>query len=181
MGETTLIPAPGMFDFYFSKRFMKHKHEVLNGKINAWRIESLKVINTFLKMEKTTELAIVNQEYFARERVAVITQEIESFEHCCISLLDVDAIDKVVLHGKGYTQDSKLIYNMAKYENFALIVRPGNSMHLFDVVTCFDNNEYLEYVFGKHPDETTVLTSRAGQQRERLYKGQITARNKSEV
>ena len=65
---------------------------------------------------------------------------------------------------------------MAKYENFALIVRPGTSMHLFDVVTCFDNNEYLEYVFGKLPDETTVLTSHSGQTKERLYKGQIATR-----
>ena len=38
---STIIPATGMYEFYFMKSYIKHEHEKLNGKINAWRIESL--------------------------------------------------------------------------------------------------------------------------------------------
>ena len=147
---STWIPSPGMYDYHFTKRYIKHEHSLLNGKINAWRIETLKVLfKVFEKMKVVEELAICEQEHYARERVAVVQQNIHDFEYCCISLLNEDGINKVVLHGSGYHDDANLISMMMKFDNFELIVKPGDDRYNFDLITRFNHDENLDFAFGK--------------------------------
>ena len=113
-----IIAVSGMYD-YFSRRYIKHKHEQLNGKTNAWRIEPLKIIDKVWKKLKTLEEYAINyQEYYARERIAMIQKNVYEFEECCISLLNIDAINKVVLREAGYRDNTNLVYFMSKIDAF---------------------------------------------------------------
>ena len=152
---STIIPASGMYEYYFFKRYIQHEHSRLNGKINAWRIETLRVLDKVTHLEdkklKVKRYAVLDQDFYAKERVDVIQQHIHKFENCCISLLNKDAISKCVLQGLSQcSDDTNLVYYMSKYTGFQLIVKTtGESRNEFDLVTRFDNNEKLDFVFGK--------------------------------
>ena len=41
----TIIPMSGMMDYlFYAKRYIRREHALLNGKLNAWRIEFMKAI-----------------------------------------------------------------------------------------------------------------------------------------
>ena len=97
--ERTIIPTAGMYDFYFMKRYIRTEHEKLNGKLNAWRIELLEALDKVVRMRRVLQTATFEQEHYARYRVMHLQKEVLDFDLCCISLLNKDAIEKVVSHG----------------------------------------------------------------------------------
>ena len=105
----------------------------------------------------------------------MIQKNVYEFEECCISLLNIDAINKVVLRGAGYRDDANLVYFMSKVDAFELIVKPGPNRHAFDLVTRFDDDENLDFVFGKYQfesnNEGNVKTG--GNKRKRLFRGSV--------
>ena len=148
--DKTVIPMRGMFGhLFYEKRFIQFEHELLNGKINAWRVESMKAFAKIRQTGKVMQLAIDQQETFAREKVGHIQKNIGSFEYCHISILNKESITKLLmLEDCQDNHCTEIVYNFCKYNVSQLYVRPGGMSNI-DVVTRFDRNPKLDFVFGK--------------------------------
>ena len=147
--DRTIIPLPGMTEYlFYSKRFIKNEHDALNGKLNVWRIESLKVL-TRARKEGKRESALEKQEAFAREQVAAVQEYIAEFDFCSIGILNTEGINRVVFCDDFCIESADLVYHMCKHDLFQMIVKPGVTPEEFDLVTRFNNDPKLDFVFGK--------------------------------
>ena len=153
-GQTTTIPMPKCVDYFFkSEEYIKHENSIINGKINFWRIESLKLLRE-ANVEGGRKLsATCHQEEWALEKGAWIQECIANFKHCAISLLDIVGIKKVVLRVKQFEcqEEAELISRMVRHD-FQLVVDPGEGPDDFELITRFDRLYRIEFSFGK-PEE----------------------------
>ena len=151
--DRTVIPLSGCCSYYFyDKRYIAHENSRLNGKINVWRIESMKSL-TKARLNGKLESAIEKQMTFARDRVGDLMQRIADFDHCVISILSLDGINRTLLGGGKCTQMATFVYHMCKWSNFKLIILPGETINMIDIVTRFAHDKELDFVFGKNDEE----------------------------
>lgn len=156
----TVIPFANCYDYLiYDKRYIKYHCSVLNGKINFWRIESLKQLRKAqLELGKMVP-AVCKQENFAMERGAYIQKMIAEYEGPAISMLNHDGIECLVLRCGHHTDDeAELIYRMCKHTTFELFINPGDHHDEFDLITRFDKDIKIENCFGK-PYSERILPS----------------------
>ena len=108
---------------------------------------------TKVRLHGKTDGAINKQMVFARDSLGDVMQMIAEFEHCAISLLSIEGINKTVLEDGRSVHMATLIYQMCRYNTFQLIVLPGDSVNMIDIITRFGLRDELDYVFGKADDE----------------------------
>ena len=147
--DRTVIPMGGMYGhLFYEKRYIQFEHELLNGKINAWRVESMKAFARIRQTGEVLQEAIDQQENFVRDTVGLILKRIGSFEYCHISILNKDSITKLMEFENKHQHCSEVVYNFCKFNCIHMYVRPGG-MSKMDLVTRFDRNPKLDFVFGK--------------------------------
>ena len=151
--DRTAIPLSGCTSYvFYDKKYIRHVHAKLNGRLNVWRVESMKAL-TKVRLHGKTDGAINKQMVFARDSLGDVMQMIAEFEHCAISLLSIEGINKTVLEDGRSVHMATLIYQMCRYNTFQLIVLPGDSVNMIDIITRFGLRDELDYVFGKADDE----------------------------
>ena len=152
--DKTVIPMKGMFGhLFYEKKFIQREHEILNGKINVWRIESMKGFAKLRKSGKIEQEAIEDQENFVREKVGKIQQQIADFKYCSISILNKEAITALLQLESESDHATELVFNFCRCECMHLYVKPAGRYKI-DVVTRFDRDENLDFVFGKRRIDT---------------------------
>ena len=151
---------------------MKHRHKILQGKINAWRIESLKVFDKITKKKWVTHRAVYDQEVYASDRVEEIQKYIDDYDRSCISILNKKGIEQALLRDSHWVDDFDFVSQMSKMNTFDLIVKPSNNPEEFDLVTRFNNDKDLEFIFGKggvtKPSPRRGTSPYAARKRQRL-------------
>ena len=151
--DKTVVPMKEMYGHYFyEKKFIKTEHEVINGKINAWRLESMKAFARLRQSGKVLQDAIECQESYVRDRVGIIQQNLDAFDYCHVSVLNKDSIKKFLMLEDEMDHSVEVVYNFCKYDCIHLYIRPGDR-NCIDVVTRFDRNPKLDFVFGKHDSD----------------------------
>ena len=89
------------------------------------------------------------QETFVQEKASQVQDRIEAFDHCHIRLLNKDAIEEIVLQYEC-THSTELVYNMCKCDCFQIIIVPTHTRHRMDLITRFNRDRNLDFVFGKN-------------------------------
>lgn len=152
--DRTVVPMKGMFGYLFNeKEFIKREHQIINGKINVWRIECMKAFAKIRKTGNVLQQAIACQEAFVRDKVGYIQKQLASFEYCSISILNKESVTKLLMLEKQPEHSTEVVYNFAKYDVIHVYVKPGGKYKL-DLVTRFNRDIKLEFVFGKEPNDT---------------------------
>ena len=71
--DKTVIPMRGMYGHYFyEKRFITTEHEMINGKINAWRLECMKAFAKLRQTGRVLQATIDDQGSYVRDRVGIV-------------------------------------------------------------------------------------------------------------
>lgn len=152
--DRTVVPMKGMFSYLFNeKTFIKKEHEVLNGKINVWRVEYMKAFTKIRKIGEVTQEDIATQESFVRDKVGTIQKCIASFDYCDISILNKKAITRLLMLEDQPEHSTEVVYAFSKYDVIHVYTKPGG-LYKFDLVTCFNRDRKLDYVFGKADKDT---------------------------
>ena len=147
--DKTVIPMRGMFGFlFYEKNYIKCEHEILNRKINAWRIEMMKAFAKIRQDGEVLQDAIDCQETYIRDKVGVIQKHIASFDYCHISILNKESIHKLLLLDNQPEQSSLLVYMFCKHHCIHVYTKPSTKYKI-DLVTRFDRDPRLDVVFGK--------------------------------
>ena len=152
--DKTTIPMQGMYGYlFYEKKFIRCEHEILNGKINAWRIEVMKAFAKIRQTGRILQEAIDCQESFVRDKVGLIQKRVAEFEYCHISVLNQSSIRKLLLLDNEPEHSSLLVYLFCKHHCIHVYVKPG-TMYKMDLVTRFDRDPKLDVVFGKQACDT---------------------------
>ena len=135
----------------------------MNGKINAWRIESLRVLHK-AKQGGVITSATEKQTEFANEKVGLVQQAIADFDFCDISLLNIRSLYKVLPNADTDDQMGEFVYYMSSCHMFELIIVPGATTDMFELVTRFNQDYFKEFVFG---NESKRMRTRFANKRKR--------------
>ena len=147
--DKTTIPMQGMYGYlFYEKKFIRCEHEILNRKINAWRIEMMKAFAKIRQDGEVLQDAIDCQETYIRDKVGVIQKHIASFDYCHISILNKESIHKLLLLDNQPEQSSLLVYMFCKHHCIHVYTKPSTKYKI-DLVTRFDRDPRLDVVFGK--------------------------------
>ena len=164
--DKTTVPMRGMYGFlFYEKQFIRNEHEILNGKINAWRLEVMKAFARIRQTGRVLQEAINEQETFVRDKVGFIQKQIAGFDYCHISILNRESVRDLLLLDQEPEHSAQLVYMFCKYSCIHVYVKPAN-MYKMDLVTRFDRNPKLDIVFGKN--DCNVVNNRAYSKRLRV-------------
>ena len=147
--EETVIPVAGCYDYYFtSKKYIKHEHKVLMGRIHVWSEQCTELIRKFDGSKQFSTRCFQDQLNFIENKVPKLLEEISEFDHCVISILQRPILYKIF--DSCVTVDVvNLLYEVANCKEYHIIARPDLQTRKFEVATSFDCDYHFDYAFGK--------------------------------
>ena len=147
--EETVIPVAGCYDYYFtSKKYIKHEHKVLMGRIHVWSEQCTELIRKFDGSKQFSTRCFQDQINFIENKVPKLLDEISEFGHCVIPILQRPILYKIF--DSCVTVDVvNLLYEIANCKEYHIIARPDLQTRNFEVATCFDCDYHFDYAFGK--------------------------------